>query len=1219
MGSISPDETFEERDQRENLERFFGSYSAEVKNKLLSKNLSKPSGLFEVFNTKVKNSLLAKNKIAIQSDLSESSEDIRNALISKNVVKSSDLEQKSQDIRKGLISKNDLLQSNIQLEHTATVSRNNLLSKNDTETPNEQLEKQSNTIREQLLSKNIGSSANLSHASELEKNRLLSKNITNSDIDIETIADSIRKQLLSKNVEINSENVEKTSQILREKLLSHNGINNSDIEKQSLALLDNNKSKNVTKHTDLILENIAEEVRNDLLSKNKSGNIDIMEFSSALLNNLLSKNKANNVDLEDISGKFRDKSVSQNVHKEQNIESISSAIKSDLLSKNKADDVDLVSDSNDIKSSLLAKNKPSNFNIEDSSEEFRKDNLSSNKSANIDLEKISETQKNNLLSQNIENANAGPKDNSDALLSKNTPNKDAFPKDNSDALLSKNTPNKDAFPKDNKDNLITKNTPNSNAFPQDNKDVLLSRNAPNQDAFPKDNKDALLSKNAPNQDAVPKDNKDNLISKNTPNSDAFPKDNSDALLSKNIPNTNAFPQDNKDALLSKNVPNNSDLEKDSKKTRNDLLSKNVSNPTDLFSDSISTLNNNINNNVPSNLNISATAEAQKNTLMSKNVPNETNAGTNADSYRDNQLVKNGNSVFGTNVSFGGSSMFLGVSNLEIQGKIFRGLNKVSNKISNAIFGKTDLQSLYGTDVLSGGILPKAKITDAIQLYNVQNSTYSVIRGYSDPNSAKETLTNHNNEWFQEMLSQELVQGLRNRKQTSTNTTSASVISSNRGKYLSDSPEKLLKPINDEDVKIGTAESMMSQTLPSEILRQDFYNYDSKRGVLGVIDKIKNSGIKIAQNFKDGNTEFVVGVKPDGSDRITRTRYTLKNKYAPVGAGVLDFAITNYSMQTGKQTMRFPPYIKSFSHNDTANWNTTSFLGRAEPIYTYGTSSRGGSISFHILTDYADEVNMGFDYDNSAGESITSKFEKHFTVDGVKSNINVNDLLAKRNVLAVEASELNNKIIELKDNNVDISGISDLQAKLNSLRQQKDAIDGNIELLKLNKDTDFTFSETNSDFKNGNLYNLILDQEDEEGRMKTSQFLDQMKEKLYFQPAYFSGDKVDYINRMEFVSKLTRPARNTNKNSSFSFTRPPVAHIRIGTFFDYDVVVGSVRYSYDPLIWSFMDKDGKVQPLYTTIDLDFNIVGPFGGFASDSSNRGVALSTDDGGIYQPFVE
>ena len=51
----------------------------------------------------------------------------------------------------------------------------------------------------------------------------------------------------------------------------------------------------------------------------------------------------------------------------------------------------------------------------------------------------------------------------------------------------------------------------------------------------------------------------------------------------------------------------------------------------------------------------------------------------------------------------------------------------------------------------------------------------------------------------------------------------------------------------------------------------------------------------------------------------------------------------------------------------------------------------------------------------------------------------------------------------------------------------------------------------------------------------------------------------------------------------------------------------------------MDKDGKVQPLYTTIDLDFNIVGPFGGFASDSSNRGVALSTDDGGIYQPFVE
>ena len=37
---------------------------------------------------------------------------------------------------------------------------------------------------------------------------------------------------------------------------------------------------------------------------------------------------------------------------------------------------------------------------------------------------------------------------------------------------------------------------------------------------------------------------------------------------------------------------------------------------------------------------------------------------------------------------------------------------------------------------------------------------------------------------------------------------------------------------------------------------------------------------------------------------------------------------------GGRVMWFPPYAIDFSESNTANWSSTSFLGRPEPIYTY---------------------------------------------------------------------------------------------------------------------------------------------------------------------------------------------------------------------------------------------------------------------------------------------
>jgi hypothetical protein len=36
-------------------------------------------------------------------------------------------------------------------------------------------------------------------------------------------------------------------------------------------------------------------------------------------------------------------------------------------------------------------------------------------------------------------------------------------------------------------------------------------------------------------------------------------------------------------------------------------------------------------------------------------------------------------------------------------------------------------------------------------------------------------------------------------------------------------------------------------------------------------------------------------------------------------------------------MWFPPYDITFSENNSVNWESTNFIGRGEPIYTYNNT------------------------------------------------------------------------------------------------------------------------------------------------------------------------------------------------------------------------------------------------------------------------------------------
>jgi hypothetical protein len=59
---------------------------------------------------------------------------------------------------------------------------------------------------------------------------------------------------------------------------------------------------------------------------------------------------------------------------------------------------------------------------------------------------------------------------------------------------------------------------------------------------------------------------------------------------------------------------------------------------------------------------------------------------------------------------------------------------------------------------------------------------------------------------------------------------------------------------------------------------------------------------------------------------------------------------------GGRIMWFPPYDISFTDNTSINWDSTNFIGRAEPIYTYNTTERTGNLSFSIVVDHPSVLN-----------------------------------------------------------------------------------------------------------------------------------------------------------------------------------------------------------------------------------------------------------------------
>ncbi len=60
---------------------------------------------------------------------------------------------------------------------------------------------------------------------------------------------------------------------------------------------------------------------------------------------------------------------------------------------------------------------------------------------------------------------------------------------------------------------------------------------------------------------------------------------------------------------------------------------------------------------------------------------------------------------------------------------------------------------------------------------------------------------------------------------------------------------------------------------------------------------------------------------------------------------------------GGRVMWFPPYDLKISENNSARWESNTFLGRPEAIYTYQNTERTGQLGFKIIVDHPSILNL----------------------------------------------------------------------------------------------------------------------------------------------------------------------------------------------------------------------------------------------------------------------
>lgn len=117
---------------------------------------------------------------------------------------------------------------------------------------------------------------------------------------------------------------------------------------------------------------------------------------------------------------------------------------------------------------------------------------------------------------------------------------------------------------------------------------------------------------------------------------------------------------------------------------------------------------------------------------------------------------------------------------------------------------------------------------------------------------------------------------------------------------------------------------------------------------------------------------------------------------------------------------------------------------------------------------------------------------------------------------------------------------------------------------------------------------------------------------HFHPSFHSITPEGFNSRLTFLQQCTRQGptnfftkkdgktitdlnnvSDANKGcnpDNLAFGKPPVCILRVGDFYHTKIVIDSMNYSFDPLVWDLNPEGVGVQPMICTVDMNFAFIG-----------------------------
>ena len=190
----------------------------------------------------------------------------------------------------------------------------------------------------------------------------------------------------------------------------------------------------------------------------------------------------------------------------------------------------------------------------------------------------------------------------------------------------------------------------------------------------------------------------------------------------------------------------------------------------------------------------------------------------------------------------------------------------------------------------------------------------------------------------------------------------------RRKHAGHAIDQTSKVFNDgyKDIGKGSGAKFIDKALLGGVNASEFCRSWTKDNPYYTFKNLQRSGGLMRGN-KDSvlTNTFNLNIAPSlggniddtvDSKNVKKYMFSLEN-LAWRGAPEMDSLPMSEKGPNGGRIMWFPPYDISISDTNSTQWSPTNFLGRTEPIYTYNSTERMGSLSFKIVVDHPSILNV----------------------------------------------------------------------------------------------------------------------------------------------------------------------------------------------------------------------------------------------------------------------